>query len=85
MHSEALGSGLRGKTAVKKGAEPEEEGCVERNEGDFCEAVSSDPCKAEDFGALLGITFRLREDFYCRVGTPPDGHVRLYFLSSSVD
>ena len=81
---------MRGKTAVKKGAEPEEEGCVERNEGDFCEAVSSNTCKAEDFGALLGITFRLREsvpdakDVYCRVGTPPDGHVRLYFLSSSV-
>lgn len=67
-----LGPGLKGKTAVKKGAEPEkvlpfrvpeppEGGYVERNEGDFCEAVSSDTCKPEDVGALLGIKFRLRE------------------------
>ena len=67
-----LGPGLKGKAAVKKGAEPEkvlpfrvpeppEGGYVERNEGDFCEAVSSDTCKPEDVGALLGIKFRLRE------------------------
>jgi hypothetical protein len=41
--------------------EPPEGGYVERNEGDFCEAVSSDTCKPEDVGALLGIKFRLRE------------------------